>query len=105
MSPLDPKFSTLLAKGVLQRAGSMPEREVVSALNVCTTMSAKAKLMQNKGMTKDVDPLTEIRQWFQSSVLVESTEVGDTEEQDDGTPTFMEVDDAQHPSHEPQRDA
>lgn len=109
MSPLDPKFSTLLAKGVLQRAGLMPEREVVSALNVCTTMSAKAKLMQNKGMTKDIDPLTEIRQWFKDSVLVAAGDVGDNDET--AEPTFMEVDDEEREEREgrsevdqPQRD-
>jgi hypothetical protein len=100
MSPLDPKFSTLLAKGVLQRAAMMPEREVVSALNVCTTMSAKAKLMQNKGLTKEIDPLSEIRQWFKDSVLVTAVETGDNEaasaalaDDDESEPTNTEVTD------------
>jgi len=84
---LDPQFSVLLAQGVLQRAGSMPEREVVSALNVCTTMSAKAKLMQGKGLTKDIDPLSEIREWFKQTThpeTIDSTTVPLTEEDTNG---------------------
>jgi len=76
---LDPKFSSLLAKAVLKQAAKMPEREVVSALNVCTTMAAKSKLMQGKGLTKDIDPLSEIRDWFKQSTLVESPVEADTE--------------------------
>jgi hypothetical protein len=61
---LDPKFAGLLAEAVFSRAGQMPERDVVAALNTCTTMAAKAKLMAGKGLATDVDPLTEIRGWF-----------------------------------------
>lgn len=50
----------------------MPEREVVAALNVCTTMAAKSKLMQGKGMVKDTDPLSEIRAWFRESAAAPS---------------------------------
>jgi len=61
----------------------MPEREVVSALNVCTTMAAKSKLMQGKGLTKDIDPLSEIRDWFKQSTLVEAPAEADTRDSDD----------------------
>lgn len=95
---LDPKFSSLLAKAVLKQAAKMPEREVVSALNVCTTMAAKAKLMQGKGLTKDIDPLSEIRDWFKQSTLVEPAGEADTGQSEEAVlpeDLLTEVDDGE----------
>lgn len=68
MSILDHRLPTLTLQAVLKRAAMMPEREVVTAISACQTMAARAKMMAGKGMSKDIDPVDEIRDWLEKQV-------------------------------------